>query len=628
MTYLKQTWTDHVTTVDKVHMDHIEDGIVAAASLGQFNVKAYGAKGDGQTDDYAAIMAAYNAMPAGGGVLIFPEGGYVHRSPLSFTAAKPLVIRGAGAGVTSLTYVAAAGGVDAITINGPLPVTVSDLTIVQPYFTDPGGYLLTLNGSNAPVRLERLNLYNGSYGGCFNLSNIPGVYVSSCSARADRKGIPWRLDGVAGYMVNSGGLSAPVSFNIDARPPFYLTNTNSLEVANCGFGGVGPRAVWAINSITSTASSFTVTTASNHDLRADDLLVVKNASVAAYNNCWRIASVTANTITVNTPLNPGAAGAQGYAQTAASMVYISNESGPVNENSFSNCLFAGSAAATYGEACVWMDGRHGGSPGYHLITGYSFDGNYYDNGTIGILLSGGVYGSSGPTMTGISITGGVHNNPTCQLQIDGPVSNVSYDNVAPSGGGSLDDGVSPSAAVRIYGGTEAYKPQGIRLRGSVGQTRWYSGGFVPYKYGVLIDDAGQATPPQDITIVGAELFGSVQAVGFTGGGSSLAARRYVIRQNHVNQGAAYPQTNANFLPSITSAATIDLSNYVHDTIKITGSTNISTINGGWIGREVTLLCVSALSFVTGGNLALAANYPVLAGQLVRASFDGTSWFLR
>jgi hypothetical protein len=29
MTYSKQTWTDNVTTVDKSHMDHIEDGIVA-----------------------------------------------------------------------------------------------------------------------------------------------------------------------------------------------------------------------------------------------------------------------------------------------------------------------------------------------------------------------------------------------------------------------------------------------------------------------------------------------------------------------------------------------------------------------------------------------------------------------
>jgi len=29
MTYVKQTWTDNVTPVDKAHMDHIEDGIVA-----------------------------------------------------------------------------------------------------------------------------------------------------------------------------------------------------------------------------------------------------------------------------------------------------------------------------------------------------------------------------------------------------------------------------------------------------------------------------------------------------------------------------------------------------------------------------------------------------------------------
>lgn len=59
-----------------------------------YNVKAYGAVGDGVTDDYAAIMAAVAAMPASGGVLFFPAGYYLVGTPLAFST--PVSLWGAG----------------------------------------------------------------------------------------------------------------------------------------------------------------------------------------------------------------------------------------------------------------------------------------------------------------------------------------------------------------------------------------------------------------------------------------------------------------------------------------------------------------------------------------------------
>ena len=42
---------------------------------GIFNVRCYGAKGDGEPRDFAAILAARSALnDAGGGVLFFPPG--------------------------------------------------------------------------------------------------------------------------------------------------------------------------------------------------------------------------------------------------------------------------------------------------------------------------------------------------------------------------------------------------------------------------------------------------------------------------------------------------------------------------------------------------------------------------
>lgn len=63
-----------------------------------FNVKLYGAKGDGVTDDTAAIQAAINAaVAAGGGVVFFPLGTYVLSSALSVTGDN-IILKGAGWG--------------------------------------------------------------------------------------------------------------------------------------------------------------------------------------------------------------------------------------------------------------------------------------------------------------------------------------------------------------------------------------------------------------------------------------------------------------------------------------------------------------------------------------------------
>jgi polygalacturonase len=52
---------------------------VLEARAGSFNVKDFGAKGDGAADDTPAIQKAINAAAAkpGGGNVVFPEGTYL-----------------------------------------------------------------------------------------------------------------------------------------------------------------------------------------------------------------------------------------------------------------------------------------------------------------------------------------------------------------------------------------------------------------------------------------------------------------------------------------------------------------------------------------------------------------------
>ncbi|MHB8842718.1 MAG: glycosyl hydrolase family 28-related protein, partial [Candidatus Aquicultor sp.] len=97
-----------------------------------FNVKAYGAKGDGVTDDAAAINAAITAATAVGGIVFLPPGTYYITSAI-LNVNAPCNIVGAN---RESTIIMVNNGLGGIGINGTGHgsgtadhCTVSDLTI-------------------------------------------------------------------------------------------------------------------------------------------------------------------------------------------------------------------------------------------------------------------------------------------------------------------------------------------------------------------------------------------------------------------------------------------------------------------------------------------------------------------
>jgi Pectate lyase superfamily protein len=80
----------------------VNDGdLISAADINQvvllmgsmfFNVKSYGAIGDGLTDDTAAIQAAIDAVPSSGGVVFFPAGTYIISQTLTVTTSATTLL--------------------------------------------------------------------------------------------------------------------------------------------------------------------------------------------------------------------------------------------------------------------------------------------------------------------------------------------------------------------------------------------------------------------------------------------------------------------------------------------------------------------------------------------------------
>lgn len=107
-----------VANIDAYHHNGVAGEIKAIenAMLGSAKalVSSYGAKGDGVTDDTAAIQAALTASgSAGGGVVYAPRGDYVVSGGLSIP--QNVVFRGAGSGTNLI--VADTGTLDLFTMN-------------------------------------------------------------------------------------------------------------------------------------------------------------------------------------------------------------------------------------------------------------------------------------------------------------------------------------------------------------------------------------------------------------------------------------------------------------------------------------------------------------------------------
>lgn len=105
---------------------------VSATNAPLFNVRSYGAVGDGVTNDYNAFVATYAAAVAfGGGIIFVPAGNYLLGSAFSITSQR-VSMMGVGAQASIITSGIAAG--IAVTINASASsfsgLAVQDLQIV------------------------------------------------------------------------------------------------------------------------------------------------------------------------------------------------------------------------------------------------------------------------------------------------------------------------------------------------------------------------------------------------------------------------------------------------------------------------------------------------------------------
>jgi hypothetical protein len=143
-------------TVDATgKIDIISGGAGQGGTPAWLNVKDFGAKGDGATDDTAAIQQALNTVPVGG-VVYFPNGIYEISSPLNIAVAGTTMLgdkstQGYSAGGSNQTVIDALPGFTGAQM--VLNAGVADFTMRN----------LTLHGTNTTGTTIGLNLTTAGY---------------------------------------------------------------------------------------------------------------------------------------------------------------------------------------------------------------------------------------------------------------------------------------------------------------------------------------------------------------------------------------------------------------------------------------------------------------------------------
>lgn len=165
----------------------------------------------------------------------------------------------------------------------------------------------------------------------------------------------------------------------------------------------------------------------------------------------------------------------------------------------------------------------------------------------------------------------------------------------------------------LYNGAISYSTGGVIMNGAVADVilskitgnPTYSGDWT---YGFNINLSTATGPVQIIDCDGSN--GATSALNFTGGTQPF------ILSNFIGV--------TNVFATVASSTSVALP--TNSRIKITGTTQITTLTGGWTGRQVDLIFTNAApgGVGTGGNIARTQT--AAQNQKITLTFDGTNWY--
>lgn len=264
-----------------------------------FNVKDYGAVGNGSTDDYDKINLAIAAMnAAGGGAIYFPAGNYIVTGGALTTIAQKCMVYGDGIDITKITCSARDGlKADYSSLSDHATFTVRDISLVT-----------SSNSSNTALYYRGVN--NTTLGETFLFSRI---YIIG----GWTNGI--KVDNTAGLNTQGAGIS---DCRVIGNPSSITQTDRAISISNASNVRITGCTIWWVNYGIYLTGTYEGTTIS------DCLVVPCNYGVLSTGG-----ATNANTWVSRTHIAPKTYG-----------IYLGS-GGSVNQNFVDSCYILGNDSA-------------------------------------------------------------------------------------------------------------------------------------------------------------------------------------------------------------------------------------------------------------------------------------------
>jgi hypothetical protein len=224
--------------------------VVTAGVLGSMlqviNAKVFGAKGDGTTDDTAALTAWINAIDQANGAFAFlPPGQYMISGPLPAISVDSVIILGCGWSYTHWQYGSVISALPSYTSTSPMLSLTGEGNRLEGICVDGGGYaaaLISVTGGHA--QLTSIQAHNVA-------ANGTGIAIGTGAISC------WITDSVINGDATSGNVGVSLN-NTDAIIQGckwdnnyvcleLLDSASGAQIIGCHFtpgSSVGQNAIW------------------------------------------------------------------------------------------------------------------------------------------------------------------------------------------------------------------------------------------------------------------------------------------------------------------------------------------------------------------------------------------------
>lgn len=245
-----------------------------------FNVRDYGALGDGRTDDTAAINNAYAAISLFGGALYFPAGTYLVSNLAVWS--KPILVYGDGWQTSTIKTTAGTGDVCTVNVAG---IKVLDLQFANAVARTAGAYINVTNSASTIILADLF--MTGHFIGIDCAATI--VRIRDCELRSPTAatGIGIRFTGTGADLHVNGVVMDAAAGSMPAYG-ILVNGCQDLTIADCDIIhqgtdiGLIPASGFAVTSVYASDTFF--------DTATNGLIVAPTGTGAVvrckFNQCW------------------------------------------------------------------------------------------------------------------------------------------------------------------------------------------------------------------------------------------------------------------------------------------------------------------------------------------------------